>query len=1290
MSRANTSNLEEFRNTSRFIVERRLGSGGFGVVYQVFDRERNSSVALKTLRRSLYIENASALYRFKQEFRALVDVAHPNLVSFYELFSDGEQWFFTMELIEGINFLEYIHNGLEIASPNTPTLLSGTNDVTITGTDQITIINTQSNRGDLYVPDYPIVNLPISIDNLRAALRQLALGVNGLHDAQKLHCDLKPSNVMVTHDGRVVILDFGLITELSPHREIILEEFVGTPAYMSPEQAAGIKMSEASDWYSVGVILYEALTGRLPFTGDLKSLLASKDRLRPVTPYQLVPDLPEDLVSLCMDLLERNPDKRPNGNEVLRRLNKRTKEDKEDSSNLSRQQAITLSPPTLSLIGREHHLATLQSSLQRVKRGESITVFVHGSSGMGKSSLIKYFLDDIQRDQNIIVLTGRCYERESVPYKALDSLIDALSQYLRTIPAYDAERLMPTDVATLVRLFPVLGQIEAVAGARREVLEIPDSQELRRRAFAALKELFIRLAKLNIVVLFIDDLQWGDVDSALLLGELLRPPLVPPLLLIGSYRSEEEESSAMLSTLLPLHRENANMEKLAIRELNFDQAKELAQQLMGHKNSDKYGDINNTLYKERAELIAHESRGNPFFIDELVRYFRTGTNVNAPQKSISLEELINIRIARLPLATQKMLELVAVAGTPLELDIARKIIRLGAQEQSAIGQLRKEHLIRSRGAFGLVELETYHDRIRETIVASLAPEVLSEHHRNLATALEATGHADAETLATHFEGAGSFEQAAHYAIIAADQSMQALAFDRAAELYQRALKLQRANQAGLPALQVKYAIALTNAGRGPEAAQAFLDAAVNATESEKIDLQRRAAEQYLRSGHIDKGLELSHIVMASLGMKLPKTTLHAILVLIFRKIQLYLRGLKFTERQEFEVDRDDLMRIDTCWSIATGLGQVDPIIGVGIQTKHLLLALAAGEPYRVVRALAFEAAYSSAQGGKYSKRTRQFTDSARALAERLNNQHAFGLTLLTDGHTAFQEGHWKIGQKLMDECEEITRAHCTGAAWELDTAQYYALCSLQHMGLYEKVVKRLSSLLPQAKEHGDLYAETLYRLRYSSIQYLADDEPERAFAELSEAIGKWSHQAFHHQHYLEISSTTKSSLYIDWGKGDRAWKYLKEKWPILKRSLFLEIQVVRIEAYHLRACSAMAAATTAVDATPFLKFTENYIKRIEKERMPWGIALTKLLRASLMAFYKQREQALALLFNAENELEMVDMYLLSAAARRRRGEMLGNSEGKRLIDSADEWMRGQLIKNPQRITTMLAPGRWGE
>ena len=229
---------ELFPGTSRFRVIRRLGAGGMGVVYEVHDGTRDEVVALKTLLQT----GAADFYRLKREFRSLSDVAHPNLVCLYELFVEDDRCFFTMELVNGVSFIDYVRG---------------------------------ANRA------------PRSDDRLVDALRQLIDGVSALHRGGKLHRDVKPSNVLVTPAGRVVILDFGLLTELLPQNAAGAGYVMaGTPAYMAPEEGTGATPSEASDWYGVGVTLYRALTGVLPFAGPTLDVLRQKRTSDPPAPVR--------------------------------------------------------------------------------------------------------------------------------------------------------------------------------------------------------------------------------------------------------------------------------------------------------------------------------------------------------------------------------------------------------------------------------------------------------------------------------------------------------------------------------------------------------------------------------------------------------------------------------------------------------------------------------------------------------------------------------------------------------------------------------------------------------------------------------------------------------------------------------------------------------------------------------------------------------------------------------------------------------------------------------------------
>src|SRR2546427_20959 len=248
-----------------------------GAVYEAYDQERQETVALKTLR----WQDPSAIYRLKKEFRVLSDIAHANLASLYELVADGDDWFYTMELVDGVEFFAYVRPA--------PRSQSETREP----------------------PDVP---------RLRAALAQLIKGVVALHRAGIVHRDLQPSNGLGTPAGRVVILDFGLADVVAPPSPLQTREegLWGTVAYMSPDQVEG-RRSPASDWYAVGVMLYEALTGRLPFQGSALRVLADKGRQDPPRLSELVPELPQDLVTLCGDLMPRDPAAPPEDEQAPRR-----------------------------------------------------------------------------------------------------------------------------------------------------------------------------------------------------------------------------------------------------------------------------------------------------------------------------------------------------------------------------------------------------------------------------------------------------------------------------------------------------------------------------------------------------------------------------------------------------------------------------------------------------------------------------------------------------------------------------------------------------------------------------------------------------------------------------------------------------------------------------------------------------------------------------------------------------------------------------------------------------------
>lgn len=1215
----------------RFVIKRLLGSGGMGVVYEGTDKERNATVALKTLSEV----DASGIYRLKQEFRALSDVVHPNLVGLHELFSDRDQWFFTMDLVPGDTLL---------------------------------------NRLDSQ-PDDTV---------LRHAFAQLATGIQAIHDAGKLHRDLKPTNVLVTPEGRVVILDFGLASDQEEGgvgQTLVDESVSGTPVYMAPEQAAAKPASAASDWYAFGVMLFEALTGQPPFAGRGHLVLVRKQQEDAPRPSSIRKDTPEDLEQLCAQLLQRDPEARSGWRQIMQVLG--PVGDQLDSLVLQDE---------VPFVGRVEEIEALRRAFVAVDTGSPVVVFVHGVSGVGKTTLVEQFLQGLKRASKSVVLTGRCYERESVPFKAFDSLIDALSRYLRRLPEAEAGRVLPREIRALVRLFPALERVEVVARAPRPGADIPDPFEVRRRGFAALKEMFSRISDRQPLVLHVDDLQWGDVDSAVLLQEVLAPPDPAPLLFIGSYRREEAQTSPFLQELFESKRiatGQTQVRDLAVDALGKAETERLVERLVGRTG-------NKTA--RFADVIARESEGIPYFVGELVRYAESEREMESLESGTTgalLQQLLSKRIRSLSEPARALLEVVAVAGRPIAQELALRAAEMASSDSGVVNTLRSANLIRTRGPALTDAMETYHDRIRETAVSNLEPERLRQYHARLAQVLEASERADAEWLLEQLKGANELHKAGGYAVIAADQAAQTTAFARAVELYRSAIELLQpaVDDPTYRELWTKLGESLANAGRGSESAEAFLRPSDQAPAGEAMVLKRRAAEQYLISGHLEEGFGLMRKVLATLGMKLPKTPLGALISMFFWQARVWLRGFGFKEREQKEITASELARMDTCWSLSIGLVMTDTMRSMAYISRYLILALRSGEPYRVALGLAVQSAATGSLGVFTKNRVSKLLQKADSLARRVGNPRALGLTETCVGCSRFCHGEWRSAYETTGRAIEIFREQCTGVAWESATARLFYLGSFFYLGKFRELSHSAPQLLNEAKQRGDTYAAVNFRSCVVITAWLIDDDIEQARRHVYLARTEWPFEGYHLQHINLVWADCLLSLYST--EPGTSWSKLEDEWSNIKASKLLWMQLYRVEFGFLRAASALVAALDSsnddrsTERRVLLQIADKGARKLARENFPSALPYSRLIQAGVAGGRGEADTAISLLGDASDSFDAVDMPLHAAAARRHRGRLMGGEEGSRLIRDADSLMEGEAVKNPERMAAMLAPGFTG-
>ncbi len=681
----------------------------------------------------------------------------------------------------------------------------------------------------------------------------------------------------------------------------------------------------------------------------------------------------------------------------------------------------------------------------------------------------------------------------------------------------------------------------------------------------------------------------------------------------------------------------------------------------------------------------------------------------ASAQKATLDEVLWRRVVGLAAAPRRLLEVVAVSGKPLRRRDACQAAVLGAEEQAALAVLTVGRLIRSTGPGELEEVETYHDRIRETVVAHLPPEQVRDHHGRLASVLEASAGADPETLAAHFEGAGDASRAGHYFTAAADRATEALAFDRAAQLYRHALELRPPEGAAVRELHVRLGDALANAGRGAEAAHEYEAAcAAGGDPDQTLDLRRRIAYQYCISGRLNEGRKALATVLAAVGLTLPATSRQSFARLLVARFRLWLRGLRYRACNAARIDPRQLQRIDVSWSASAGLSLFDFIGAAGLQAHNLLLALR-GRIVPSGAALAWEAAHRSNAGGPTGGRAARLLDEAEALARRIEQPYARGLVVLARGAAEFTSGRWKSAVPFLEQAEQTFRDGCTGVAWERDTAHVFLLWSLFYLGELADMGRRTDLLLQEARQRGDLYAATHLGVFSGPMARLSAGDADGARQLLDESLRQWSPQGFHLQHLTGLMCQTYLDLYA--GAGASAWQRLVRQWPAVARSHFLRAQTLRVLFWDLRARSALAAATeqgrrARGDSEPralasgaaslanargsdrpstLLRAAEGDARRIAREKMPWSTPIAELLRAGLDVARGDRASALERLGRATAGFDAADMALFAAVARRRRGELLGDA-GRELLDAADAWMRSRHIHDPARMTATFAPG----
>lgn len=1224
-SLVNPPSIDDLPIPGQFQVKRELGRGGMGAVYLAYDRRAGHDVALKLL----YGFGADDRLRLKQEFRSLSGIVHPNLVNLYELVMDENVCFFTMEYVRG-------------------------SDLATCGKY---ILSTCDDPAERY-------------ERFRPLALQLALAVNALHEGGVLHRDIKPSNVLVTESGRVVLLDFGLACSAASSKGVSEEDRqAGTMLYMSPEQRWGGALTTASDWFSYAMTLREALTGVPPARREILLGQSSKSlRERGI-------DIPKPLDQLITRLLESDPKKRPASSEVLLCL----------GGNVERHSFRPASGShgeRLPLVGREPLLARLRQALQQSSTDRRPRVVrLSGPSGIGKSALMHAFFEEQRAASGALLLKSRCHPKETLVFNALDGVADELGRELRegNVPPV---ALQADQIDALAQVFPVLAQ--AICGDETTGPLYVSDLEKRQAATAAIRDILRAAARSRPILLWLDDVHWGDADSGRLLRSLLVDPSCPPLLLVLSYREEGEATSPCLNELKRAEAAWEQSTILPVGPLDAQQSAELLRSAVGESLA---GDA-----AAREDLVRWAA-GSPFFLTELARYLKRQIAPDQPVltgREIGIEDLLSFRLRGLSPAARTVLEVLATAGAPLELEAMLSAAKLDAHHRGLIADLEKLSIVRTL-EMDRRRIEFYHDKLREEVMRILPDEARVAHHLAIGRALLETTAPNPLAAIEHFEAAGDVPSVRRYVLPAANHAVKLLAFERAARLYRRAIELEP-GEVPLHELYRRLGSALGSAGLGKEAGVAFSTAArllrlQPGSPEESTRLQQSAAEQFIQTGHFQEGVEMIREVLAELDVPFPKSRGEALTKATALRLAAMVRSLQPRARQD-PPSSLELARFDALWAANARLAMVDYALCNYATIRSVYDALALAEPSRMCRALGMEAAYcSTLPQAVFQRRSRALMFRAAELAQD-ERASAADRTFIKSirAITSFYFGRFRETWQLADEClSELP----PGRSWERNPWTMWSLIGLALNGELAELIERVQALREEAIALDDRHIEQNISLGAPALAWLALDQPEDALRAADRALsGAPSNYTI--QHYEHYVTTVDCDLYLN--DGLSAWRRTVQTWPSHRQEFFLSLTFVRDDLLRTRARAALAAALalrftgrarTDDDCSPerLLKIASRAARAMRRHGLDSARGFAALADAGIAKVEGQLSRAFDYLSEASSAFERADMKLHRQVARYCMDGLRSTSGS-----DAEAWLRGQGVVRPDRLVATIAPG----
>ncbi|HTA90509.1 MAG TPA: AAA family ATPase [Polyangiaceae bacterium] len=780
-----------------------LGAGAMGTVFHARQVGLDRPVALKRP----IDKSAKCIEAINREVSALRRIQHPGVVRFVDSGTvDGLPWY-AMELLEGESLRRFknriwsshyrletpIGSG-EVVSVTAPGSIRPSTDLT-----QLEVREPMSQRWR-----EPVPIAPLELRSILRIGRRLCSTLAFLHGEGFVNCDLKPENVILVH-GNPVIVDFGLAArqpgESSREAHEVARRMVGTLPYMSPEQIRGELVDARSDLYSMGCLLYELLTGRVPFLGSVHEIVEGQKSRAPEPLRTFTVGLPPRLEAVIAKLLAKEPAGRFGyADEVASALSELVDDDAELAT-FPAARSYLYRP---RFVGRQDSLSRLAELAESAAAGGGTLALLGGESGVGKTRIAMELTRHIPSDLRVVAGETSALSADGPtqvgpsPLHGIRPLLRAVANHCVEGGAEVTERLLGHRRAVLALYEPLLAQVPAYGSLPPAPPLAADS--FRQRLFRYLAEVLEAFAEERPFIWIFDDAGWAD-DLSLAFLASLTPERVErtPMLILCCYRSEEECAGILQLTRL------AHVAKFTLKSFERSELDSMVRDILAI--AEPPGSF--------AEFVAEQAGGNPFFLAEYLRAAvserilvrdQRRWQLLSPDSSASpsyaqlrlprtLRELIERRLGNLSQGAQKTAVAIAVFGKEAEIGQLEAVSGL-----SSVGLSDALEELVARQVIDRVETQKVrfgHDKLREVAYSAASESLLAELHGTAADVLEVQlgVSRDAERLwailGHHFSLAGRAERAATYMAKAAAHARATHAISDAIRLYREAIEQYR-------------------------------------------------------------------------------------------------------------------------------------------------------------------------------------------------------------------------------------------------------------------------------------------------------------------------------------------------------------------------------------------------------------------------------------------------------------------------------------------------------------------